>query len=285
MDYRLLAPTKAITYTARDGVDIRAYLTLPRGRGDGNFPLILLPHGGPFGIRDELRYNDEVQLLANRGYAVLQPNFRGSGGYGDTFFELGVGQVGRDMQDDLDDAMDWAVAGGIADPARVCVVGGSYGGYAAMWAILRNPERYRCAASWAGVTDWDKMLKYDKKFLSRKDNREWRRKIEGEDRKSKDIDEVSPYRQAELLSRPLLLAHGTADRRVPISQYERMLKAAEDRSELVTTLKIEGEGHSFSTKVNEQKWFDALDKFLAEHNPTDMSEEVLRRGKEAALSD
>lgn len=269
IDYRLLAPTKAVTFPARDGARISAYLTQPRGRGEGNFPLIILPHGGPFGVRDELVYNDEVQLLANRGYAVLQPNFRGSGGYGDAFFELGEGQVGRGMQDDLDDAMDWAVAQGIADKDRVCLVGASYGGYAAMWGILRNPDRYRCAASWAGVTDWDEMLKYDNKFLSRKDGKEWRQIIEGDDDKDADIDDVSPYRQAGLLSRPLLLAHGTADDNVPISQYERMVKATKDKQELVTLLEIKGEGHSFSKKENEKAWYDALVAFLAKHNPAD----------------
>ncbi|OYU73496.1 MAG: hypothetical protein CFE45_37170, partial [Burkholderiales bacterium PBB5] len=154
LDFTQLAQPKPMRYTARDGTVIRGYLTLPRGRDPKGLPLVIMPHGGPFGVRDKLQYNDEVQLLANRGYAVIQPNFRGSGGYGEDFFALGEGQVGRGMQDDIDDAMDWAVAQGIADAKRVCVVGGSYGGYAALWAVLRNPERYVCAASWAGVTDW-----------------------------------------------------------------------------------------------------------------------------------
>lgn len=271
VDYRLLAEPKAITYQAQDGTDIRAFLTLPRGRGERDLPLIILPHGGPFGVRDELAYSDEVQLLANRGYAVLQPNFRGSGGYGDSFLELGAGEVGRTMQDDLDDAMDWAVAEGIADPARVCVVGGSYGGYAATWAVLRNPERYRCAASWAGVMDWRKMLKYDRNYLARSVNKEWRRVIKGEDRKTRDLDGVSPYRHANRLARPLLLAHGTKDERVPFSQYEIMVEASADSRELLTLLEIEGEGHAFSEKANEQKWYDALEAFLAQHNPSDVN--------------
>ncbi len=121
LDIRLLARPKPVQYTARDGTVIRAYLTVPRGRAAKGLPLIIMPHGGPYGIRDKLDYNDEVQLLANRGYAVLQPNFRGSGGYGDEFFALGTGQIGRAMQDDLDDAMDWAVAGGAGRPcAGVC---------------------------------------------------------------------------------------------------------------------------------------------------------------------
>jgi dipeptidyl aminopeptidase/acylaminoacyl peptidase len=131
MNFGHLAKPKPVDYKARDGTRVTAYLTLPRGRGAKKLPLILLPHGGPYGVQDQLRYDDEVQLLANRGYAVLQPNYRGSSGYGLQFSRLGDGQIGSKMQDDIDDAMDWAVAQGIADPNRVCVVGGSYGGYAA----------------------------------------------------------------------------------------------------------------------------------------------------------
>ncbi|MEP2736043.1 MAG: prolyl oligopeptidase family serine peptidase [Erythrobacter sp.] len=270
IDFRHTARPKAFTYTARDGTKIRAFLTLPKGREAKNLPLIMHPHGGPFGVRDELRYDDQVQFLANRGYAVIQPNFRGSGGYGDEFFNLGFGQVGRGMQDDIDDAMDWAVAEGIADPSRVCVVGGSYGGYAALWAVLRNPERYRCAASWAGVTDWDKMLSYDRRVLSREAGKRWENRIEGDD-KSLDLDDVSPYKLAKTLNRPVLLAHGTADSNVPIKQYTIMEKAARKAPVKPTSLVIKGEGHSFSKAESEQKWYDALEVFLAEHNPSDVN--------------
>ena len=267
LDFRALARPKPVKYTARDGQEISAYLTLPKGKKPEALPLIILPHGGPYGVRDKLRYDDEVQLLANRGYAVLQPNFRGSGGYGEEFFELGTGQIGRGMQDDLDDAMDWAVEQGIADSKRVCVVGASYGGYAALWAVIRNPERYRCAASWAGVTDWDTILKYDRRYMGRQAGKRWRARVEGEG--EFDLDAVSPYRHAETLSRPVLLAHGTDDNNVPFKQFKRFEKAAESTSAHITTLVIEDEGHSFSKPENEQKWFDALDVFLAKHNPAD----------------
>ncbi len=267
LDFRQLVKPQPIRYRARDGLEITAYLTLPRGRMARGLPLIIMPHGGPFGVRDKLRYDDEVQFLANRGYAVLQPNFRGSGGYGDAFYEAGIGQVGRGMQDDVDDAMDWAVSEGIADPSRVCVVGSSYGGYAALWAVLRNPERYRCAASWAGVTDWDKMLAYDKRYLTSKASKSWQERIRGE--QTFDLDAVSPYRFAARLSRPVLLAQGTADDNVPMRQYELMVAAAKPAPVPLTTLVIEGEGHSFSSAESEQKWYDALDTFLAKHNPAD----------------
>ncbi len=267
LDFRLLAKPQPVRYRARDGLMISAYLTLPRGRTPKGLPLIIMPHGGPFGIRDKLAYDDWVQFLANRGYAVLQPNFRGSGGYGDDFFAAGEGQVGRGMQDDLDDAMDWATGEGIADPARICVIGGSYGGYAALWAVLRNPERYRCAASWAGVTDWDKMLAYDRRFLTGKAGKSWQARIRGDE--AFDLDAVSPYRLAAQLKRPVLLAHGTADDNVPFSQYTLFVKATRAAAVRPQTLEIEGEGHGFSKPENEQQWYEALDAFLAKHNPAD----------------
>ncbi len=134
IDYRVLSSATAHTIKARDGVEMRAYLTLPRGREAKALPLIVMPHGGPYGVRDSLKYDDWVQLLANRGYAVLQPNYRGSGGYGEAFERLGDGQIGRAMQDDLDDATQWAIARGYADPARVCVVG-------AAMAVMRRCGR------------------------------------------------------------------------------------------------------------------------------------------------
>ncbi|MDJ0978113.1 MAG: alpha/beta fold hydrolase [Erythrobacter sp.] len=267
LDFRQLVKPTPVRYTARDGLEIRAYLTLPNGREPRGLPLVILPHGGPYGVRDVLEYNDEVQLLANRGYAVLQPNFRGSGGYGDAFFEAGTGQIGRGMQDDLDDAMDWAVAEGIADPRKVCVVGGSYGGYAALWAVLRNPDRYACAASWAGPTDLDLMLRYDRKFFSRKDAKAWRARVEGEE--DFDLHTVSPAIHAARLNRPVLLAHGTGDQTVPFKQYEVFLQAAKTAPVPPTTLALEGDGHSFSSSESEQQWYDALDAFLAKHNPAD----------------
>jgi len=267
LDFNALSSPKPMQYSARDGAVIRGYLTLPRGREAKGLPLIIMPHGGPYGIRDKLTYNDEVQLLANRGYAVLQPNFRGSGGYGEAFFELGTGQIGRKMQDDLDDAMDWAVKEGIADPARVCVVGGSYGGYAAMWAVLRNPERYRCAASWAGVTDLEKQLRYDSQSFSRGGFKRWRDRVRGQG--VAEVKTVSPMGHAAKLNRPLLLAHGTKDIVVPFSQYNMFEKATREAPVRPQTLVIKDEGHSFSKPENEQQWYEALTGFLAKHNPAD----------------
>jgi dipeptidyl aminopeptidase/acylaminoacyl peptidase len=267
LDPALLAPAKPVTYNARDGTRIRAYLTLPRGREAKSLPLIVMPHGGPYGIRDKLQYDDEVQLLANRGYAVLQPDYRGSGGFGQAFEDLGKGQIGRKMQDDLDDAMDWAVKQGIADPRRVCLVGGSYGGYAALWGVIRNPERYRCAASYAGVTDWQSQLSYDNDFFSRSERNAWREKIRGTDR-SFDMTSVSPLKQVTLLKRPVLLGHGKQDHTVPFSEFEAMRNAlGQNHIAGAEYVVLEKSPHGFADAKEKQAWLDALAAFLQKNNP------------------
>lgn len=263
-----LVKPSPVRYAARDGTVIHGYLALPSLRPAKALPLVILPHGGPFGVRDTLDYNDEVQFLANRGYAVLQPNYRGSGGYGDAFEALGKGQIGRAMQDDIDDARAWLVKEGIADPARVCVVGSSYGGYAALWAVLRNPELYRCAASFAGVTDWDRQLRYDTKFLSKKTRRKQQAWTHGAET-GFDFASVSPARQVALLKRPVLLAHGDEDSNVPFSQFKDMRDAAAKSGVPLELIVFEGEGHGFAKSENEQRWYDTLGAFLQRNNPAD----------------
>lgn len=266
LDVAPLARPKPVKYTARDGTAISGYLTLPRGRAASGLPLIIMPHGGPYGVRDKLEYDDQVQLLANRGYAVLQPNYRGSDGYGKAFSDLGAGQIGRRMQDDIDDAMDWAVAQGTADKGRVCVVGASYGGYAAMWAAIRNPERYRCAASFAGVTDWRKMLRYDARFFSRKGARKWNERVTGEE--DFELDSVAPAETIAQLKVPLLVAHGKLDSNVPFSQFKLVDDAARKAGVHIDTLIFDEEGHGFSKAEDEAKWYAALEAFLAKNNPS-----------------
>lgn len=218
-----LASVRAVRYKARDGLDLPAYLTLPRGREAKNLPLILFPHGGPF-ARDDWTFDPLVQFFANRGYAVLQPEFRGSTGYGKAFVTKGYGEFGKKMQDDLDDGVDWLVKSGQVDPKRVCIVGASYGGYAAMWGAIRNPEKYRCAASWAGVSDLDAMLRYDRKlFSATRYFREWRAKV-ADDGKS-DLAAVSPIKFADKLKVPLLIGHGEDDDTVPVKQSRLMVTA------------------------------------------------------------
>lgn len=265
LDIEKLSKTEYVKYDARDGTTIPAYLTLPKNRAAENLPLVILPHGGPYGVRDTLDYNTEVQFLANRGYAVLQPNFRGSDSYGEAFYKKGSGEIGRAMQDDLDDGMDWLVGRGIVGPDKVCIVGGSYGGYAALWGVTRNPERYRCAASFAGVTDLNKQLRYDDRFLKSRYKREWREEVRGEE--EFNLDTVSPARLAAQLEGPILLAHGKKDSTVPFSQFKfyrsELEKAGKDAEYII----YESEGHGFSDSENEKDWLDRLEAFLYRHNP------------------
>lgn len=260
-----LSPSSYVNYKSRDGLSIYGNLTLPRGVAPRGLPLIILPHGGPYGIRDVLGYDPEVQFLASRGYAVFQPNYRGSGGYGDAHVKAGEGAIGRQMQDDLDDGMDWLVREGIVDAGRVCVVGSSYGGYAALWAVTRNPERYRCAASFAGVTDWKLMLKYDAKFLSRTGLRRFRNKVQGDE--SFDLDTVSPLAQVQRLTRPVLVAQGEDDTVVPAKQAKAYVAALKAHGKAHEYASYREEGHGLDDPANLTDWLRRLEAFLAEHNP------------------
>lgn len=266
IDRSALSQTQYIHYTARDGLDIPAYLTLPKGRTPKGLPLIIMPHGGPYGVRDELGYDAQVQFLANRGYAVLQPNYRGSAGYGAAFYEKGEGEWGRKMQDDLDDGMDWLVEQGIVDPERVCLVGGSYGGYAALWGATRNPERYRCAVSFAGVSDLRAQLDHQQDFLvSRRYRKDWRNIVSGQ--KEFDLRSVSPLAQVEKLRVPVLIAHGDEDERVPSEQSTRYAKALEEAGKPHELYIYEGEGHGFSEREHETDYLKQVEAFLSKYNP------------------
>jgi len=194
IDPAQLTEVSSVTYRARDGLNIPAYLTLPKGRQPKGLPLIVMPHGGPF-ARDDWTYDPLVQFLANRGYAVLQPQYRGTTGYGRSFVAKGSGEWGRGMQDDLDDGVSWLAQRGTINPARVCLVGGSYGGYAALWGVIRNPDRYRCAASFAAVTDVARQLRENRKsFSATRYFREWRTRVAGEGKF--DLASVSPLAHA-----------------------------------------------------------------------------------------
>ena len=177
---RSFAAVRPISFRGRDGTEIPGYLTLPPGRDPRGLPLVLLPHGGPF-HRDSWTFDPQVQFLASRGYAVLQVNFRGSTGYGRAWVERGYGQLGGGMIDDLEDGVDWAVREGFVDARRVCIFGASYGGYAALWAPVRHPARYRCAISFAGISDLATMARYDsRRFTAPRYARERRRQLRGE---------------------------------------------------------------------------------------------------------
>lgn len=265
IDPALLAEVKAVHYQARDGLLLNAYLTLPRGREAKGLPLIVMPHGGPF-ERDHWQYDPTVQFLANRGYAVLQPEFRGSTGYGKSFVEKAYGEWGRKMQDDLDDGVDWLARSGEVDPKRVCIVGGSYGGYAAMWGAIRNPEHYRCAASFAGVSDLPSLLLYSRQiFSATRYYREWRTKVVGVG--NADLKSVSPLGFAAKLKVPLLIGHGEKDERVPVKQSHQMVEALTKAGASVTSIFYRDAGHGFDKSADFADWLARLEAFLTKYNP------------------
>ena len=263
---KVLAPVKPVSYRARDGLEIPSYLTLPVGRTPGKLPLIVMPHGGPF-ARDSWQYDPWVQFLANRGYAVLQPNFRGSTGYGQGYLEKGFGQYGTGIQDDISDGVRWLVSEGIADASRVCIFGASFGGYAAMWGAITTPQLYRCAISFAGVTDVGDIMRYDKTLLYPVSYQRWRRRIEGDDKA--DFDDISPLRHVDKLGVPLLLVHGTADRVVPFLQAQKMAKALKKSGKPFEFLDLKDVPHGFRSDADHTKFLSAVDAFLAKYNPAD----------------
>lgn len=259
-----LSPVKTIRYKARDGLEIAAVLTLPKDRDPKNLPLILMPHGGPF-ARDSEEWDWWVQFLAYRGYAVIQPNYRGSSGYGTAFAAKGEGQWGLAMQDDLNDAVDWAVKEGIADAKRVCVVGASYGGYAAMRAAQRDGAKYRCAISYAGVSDLAAMVRYDGRFLNSGRGKDWMKA------QAPDFAAVSPINFAAQFSTPVLLMHGRKDRRVQVNQSREMAEKLKAAGKVAGRDYIYAEqplaDHFFSRQADRLDFLQRMDAFLKEHNP------------------
>ncbi|GAA0485357.1 S9 family peptidase [Parasphingorhabdus litoris] len=260
LENRSYAPVKTIRYKARDGLSIEAILTVPKGRATENLPLIMMPHGGPF-ARDRESWDWWAQFLADRGYAVLQPNYRGSSGYGVAFALKGEGQWGLAMQDDLDDGVKWAIEQGIADPERVCIVGASYGGYAAMRAAHRNPEIYKCAISYAGVSDLQAMVNYDRRYLNSKWSRTWVKE------QAPDLRSVSPIHYASEVQVPLLLMHGRKDQRVKVSQSRRFAKALTKAQKPFRYVEQEEGDHHFSLEADRVQFLQEMEAFLAQHIP------------------
>lgn len=260
------AEVRPVSYQSRDGLTIRGYLTLPPGRPERGLPLIVMPHGGPF-IRDSWAFDPQVQFLASRGYAVLQPNYRGSTGYGREFVERGYGQWGTGMIDDMGDGVEWLAREGIADPARVCIMGGSYGGYAALWAPIRDPQRYRCSIAFAAVTDLRAILRYDaRRFTAPRYARAWRQKVQGEDRA--DLSLVSPLQQAARLKVPALIAHGEKDQIVPPSHSRDMVRALTRAGSRVESVFYPEAGHGFGRPEDSIDFLRRVEAFLAAHNPS-----------------
>lgn len=260
IDPAMMATTKPVDLEARDGVSMRGYLTLPQGKGEKNLPLIVYPHGGPFGVYDVWGFSSEPQLLAASGYAVLQVNYRGSGNYGRSFYQSGALQWGLKMQDDLTDATRWAIQSGVADRNRVCIYGASYGAYAALMGAAKEPDLYRCAAGYVGV--------YDLVTLSAQGSRKnermktWTSDWMGE---GESLAAVSPNRIANQIKIPVFLAAAGEDEVAPIEQSEKMERALIAAKVPVETLYYRTEGHGFYTVEHQREYYTKLLAFLQRH--------------------
>lgn len=248
IDPEMMSPMKAIQYTARDGRTIHGWLTTPKDSDGKNLPLIVNPHGGPFGPVDTWGYQPEVQLFASRGYAVLQPNFRGSGGFGSEFTEAGYREWGGTMQDDLTDATNWAIEQGIADQNRICISGGSYGAYAALMGVVKEPDLYRCAMGFVGV--YDMTVMDSRGDVSESDSGQaFLTDVLGNDDSALAL--VSPNKQASKIKAGVFLAAGKEDRRAPPVHTERMYDALEAAGKTPDEKIIQtGEGHGYYRAEN-----------------------------------
>ncbi|MEQ1683296.1 MAG: S9 family peptidase [Burkholderiaceae bacterium] len=257
-----MAEQRPVSFKARDGMQLHGYLTLPPNRGDGKLPLVLLPHGGPHGIADEWFFDTDAQFLASRGYAVLQVNFRGSGGRGPAFETAGYRQWGGLMMDDLVDGVRWIAAQGTVDEKRICSFGASFGAYAAMMTAIRAPELVKCAVGYAGV--YDLPMIYDEPDAKRGGKAyQYYLKALGQD--MAELNAYSPTRLADKLTAPVLLVHGGADEVTPPAQADAMRAALVKAGRPPEWFYVSGEGHGFYAEKNRQAFYEKLEAFLAKH--------------------
>ena len=253
-----------ISYNSRDGLKINGYLTLPKGynmENAKNLPVVINPHGGPW-ARDNWGFNPEVQFLANRGYAVLQMNFRGSTGYGRKFFEASFKKWGREMQDDITDGTQWLIDKGIADSTRIAIYGGSYGGYATLMGLVKEPQMYAAGVDYVGVSNMFTFMKTIPPY--------WEPMLEMMYEMVGDIEidsamlrEVSPVFHVDKIKAPLFIAQGVNDPRVNVDESDQMVKAMKEKGIEVEYLVKEDEGHGFRNEENRFDFYRAMEKFLS----------------------
>ena len=259
IDPEEMAPVKRISYKARDGLQIDGLLTLPLGRDTRPLPLVMLPHGGPIGVEDVWAWDADAQFLANRGYAVLQVNYRGSGGRGEAFEKLGYGEWGGKMIDDLTDGARWAISTGVADAKRLCIFGASYGGYAALMSAVREPDLYRCAVGYAGVYDLNLLLGDSDVSKSAAGRLFWKDSIADT---AEERARLSPIRYLDQLKAAVMIVHGESDSRTPFSQAKALRKALRDRKLEPEWLTKYEEGHGFANEDNRTELYERLAAFL-----------------------
>ncbi|MCX7033866.1 MAG: prolyl oligopeptidase family serine peptidase [Arenimonas sp.] len=246
LDPGQMAPMQSHRFKARDGLELQAYLTMPRGISKGA-PLVVMPHGGPKGLYDSWGFDHEVQMLASRGYAVLQVNFRGSGNFGRKFRESGNGEWGAKMQDDLTDATNWALRQGYAAPGRVCLYGASYGAYAAMMGLVREPGTYACGIGNVGIYDLQRMYRNERRF---RDNKDYFDEALGD----VDLASISPVRLARAIRAPVLLGAGELDGTAPVGQTRSMHQALKRLGVPVEYAEYAKEGHGYYKYEHRLDW-------------------------------
>jgi dipeptidyl aminopeptidase/acylaminoacyl peptidase len=264
VDPRRMARLDFVRYKARDGMEIPAWITVPKDGRKGPRPMVVLVHGGPWVRGGNWGWDGEAQFLASRGYVVLEPEFRGSTGYGLKLFKAGWKQWGLAMQDDVTDGTRWAIEKGIADPKRVCIAGASYGGYAALMGLAKEPDLYRCGFEWVGVTDIDLMYSVHWSDF----NEEYTRYgmpvlVADREKDAAQIKATSPINLASRIRQPLLLAYGGTDVRVPIEHGTQFRDAVQKTNPDVEWVVYPDEGHGWVQVKNSVDWWTRVEKFLA----------------------
>ncbi len=269
IDPARMAAQDLVRFPARDGLTIPAWLTIPGQARGKRLPLVVLVHGGPYVRGETWGWDAPTQFLASRGYAVLAPEFRGSTGFGRQHFRAGWKQWGLAMQDDLADAARWAVAQGIADPDRICIAGASYGGYAALMGVIKDPALFRCAVNWVGVTDIE--LLYTGHWSAESDLSDLSRQygmplLVGDPVHDRaQLQATSPLAQAARLRQPVLMAYGGADRRVPPYHGRKMLAALTPHNRDVEWVMYDNEGHGWGLVATRLDFWTRVETFLHKH--------------------
>lgn len=259
-----MASMKPVQYKSSDGLTIHGYLTLPVGKeNEKNLPVVINPHGGPW-ARDYWGFSPETQFLANRGYAVLQMNFRGSIGYGKEFWIKGFKQWGKKMQDDITDGVNWLIAEGIADPKRIAIYGASYGGYAVLAGVTFTPDLYACAIDYVGVSNIFTLFETLPPYWEQ--GRKMMYEMIGNPETEKDmLTEVSPIFHIDNIKVPLFVAQGANDPRVKKEHSDQIVEALKKKNIDVEYMVKDNEGHGFSNEENRFDFYRAMEKFLQKH--------------------
>jgi dipeptidyl aminopeptidase/acylaminoacyl peptidase len=269
-----LAEMKPIEYKARDGLTMHGYLTLPQGRPGTGLPVVVNPHGGPW-ARDQWGFNPEVQFLANRGYAILQINFRSSTGYGRAFWEVGFKQWGLAMQDDITDGVHWLIDQRIADPKRVAIYGGSYGGYATLEGLVKTPDLYAAGVDFVGPSNLFTLLNSLPPYWEQVRKQFY--EMIGDPEKDKEyLRAVSPVFHADRIKAPLFVAQGANDPRVKKAESDQIVEALKKRGIAVEYMVKENEGHGFANEENRLEFYAAMEEFLKKHVPPENGGSVHR---------